>query len=101
MPKFRASGDFSSRRVSGRTRGALVAADKPKGVGGFLKLLPEAWVYMRPQRWLLGFGLLLMAINRLSGLVLPASTKFLVDNVVGKHQARMLLLSWQPRRCRD
>ena len=90
MPKFRASGDFSSKRV-GRTRGAQPSGEKPKGMGGFLRLLPEAWVYMRPQRWLLGFGLVLMAINRLSGLVLPASTKFLVDNVVGKHQARLLL----------
>ena len=39
---------------------------------------------------LLLFGLVLMAINRLAGLVLPASTKFLVDNVIGKRQVRVL-----------
>jgi subfamily B ATP-binding cassette protein MsbA len=39
---------------------------------------------------LLLFGLLLMAINRLAGLVLPASTKFLVDNVIGKREIRLL-----------
>jgi subfamily B ATP-binding cassette protein MsbA len=39
---------------------------------------------------LLLFGLALMAINRLAGLVLPASTKFLVDNVIGKRQIHLL-----------
>src|ERR1700750_1970588 len=33
---------------------------------------------------------MLMIVNRVSGLVLPASTKFLVDNIIGKHQLRML-----------
>ncbi|MGH9703452.1 MAG: hypothetical protein ACRD4K_08755, partial [Candidatus Acidiferrales bacterium] len=42
------------------------------------KLLPEVWALLKPRRavLLLSFGL--MAINRLSGLVLPASTKYLV-----------------------
>lgn len=31
-----------------------------------------------------------MAINRVAGLVLPGSTKFLVDDVIGKRQAAML-----------
>jgi subfamily B ATP-binding cassette protein MsbA len=31
-----------------------------------------------------------MAINRISGLVLPASTKFLVDDVIGKRQLSLL-----------
>ena len=31
-----------------------------------------------------------MIINRLSGMVLPYSTKFLVDNVVGKQQIALL-----------
>ncbi len=31
-----------------------------------------------------------MAINRVSGLVLPASTKYLVDNVIGKRQMNLL-----------
>ena len=56
---------------------------------------------MRPQRWLLLFGLGLMAINRVAGLVLPASTKFLVDNIIGKREVH-LLVRWRwpssPRR---
>ena len=32
-----------------------------------------------------------MVINRVTGLVLPASTKFLVDDVIGKHHASLLM----------
>src|SRR6267378_3313609 len=46
------------------------------------KNLPDVWALMKPRRGLLALGFLLMAINRLSGLVLPASTKYFVDNVV-------------------
>ncbi len=52
---------------------------------------PDLWALIRPRRRLLALGLLLMAVNRVSGLVLPASTKFLVDDVVLKHQTRLLL----------
>jgi ABC-type multidrug transport system fused ATPase/permease subunit len=31
-----------------------------------------------------------MAINRISGLVLPASTKYLIDDVIGKHHIHLL-----------
>ena len=37
---------------------------------------------MRPRRGLLALGFLLMVINRVSGLVLPASTKFLIDDIL-------------------
>ena len=45
---------------------------------------------MRPRRGLLLLGFGLMVINRLSGLVLPASTKFLIDNVISKRQIHLL-----------
>src|SRR6266850_6149259 len=54
------------------------------------KNLPDVWALMKPRRGLLALGFLLMAINRLSGLVLPASTKYFVDNVVVKKQAGLL-----------
>jgi subfamily B ATP-binding cassette protein MsbA len=50
---------------------------------------------MRPRRGLLALGFLLMVINRVSALVLPYSTKFLVDTVINKHridQLRSLVL---------
>lgn len=40
---------------------------------------------MRPRRGLLALGFALMVINRFSGFVLPASTKFLIDDVINKH----------------
>jgi subfamily B ATP-binding cassette protein MsbA len=54
------------------------------------KNLPDIWALMKPRRGLLALGFLLMAINRLSGLVLPASTKYFVDNVVVKKQVGVL-----------
>ena len=53
-------------------------------------MLPEIWTLVKPRRWLLAFGFVLMVINRVSGLVLPASTKFLVDGVLVKKQAEKL-----------
>src|ERR1700678_2612330 len=40
---------------------------------------------MRPRRGLLGLGFGLMVINRVAALVLPYSTKFLIDTVIVKH----------------
>jgi len=54
------------------------------------KNLPDVWALMKPRRGLLALGFVLMAINRVSGLVLPASTKYLVDNVIGKKQIQLL-----------
>src|SRR6516165_7817548 len=39
----------------------------------------------------LTIGLVLMLINRLAGLVLPATTKYLIDDVIGKHHAELLV----------
>jgi ABC-type multidrug transport system fused ATPase/permease subunit len=58
-------------------------------------VLPEVWKLMRPRRWLLGLGFVLMVINRVAALVLPYSTKFLIDTVINKHhmdQLRPLVL---------
>ncbi|HUN88075.1 MAG TPA: ABC transporter ATP-binding protein [Terriglobales bacterium] len=56
------------------------------------RALPEIWQLIRPRRGLLALGLVLMVINRVSGLVLPYSTRYLVDNVITKKQ--MWLLPW-------
>jgi ABC-type multidrug transport system fused ATPase/permease subunit len=54
------------------------------------KALPEVWALINPRRGLLALGFVLMAINRISGLVLPASTKYFVDNVISKRQVNLL-----------
>ena len=43
-----------------------------------------------PRRALLGFGLALVIVNRLAGLVLPGSMKFLIDDVVLPNNTAML-----------
>ena len=56
-----------------------------------LDQLPEVWALLRPRRGLLALGMVLMAINRISGLALPYSTKYLIDNVMIHRQTRLLL----------
>ena len=55
----------------------------------------RAWAESRELIWRhrrsLAIGLVLMLINRLSGLVLPASSKYLVDEVIGKQRADLLV----------
>jgi ABC-type multidrug transport system fused ATPase/permease subunit len=53
-------------------------------------VLPAVWELMRPRRGLLALGFLLMVVNRVSGLVLPYSTKFLIDSVIAKHHVELL-----------
>jgi len=60
------------------------------------KLNPsEVWSEAREliweRRWRLALGLLLMLISRLAGLVLPASSKYLIDSVVGQGRHELLL----------
>ncbi|MEX2302135.1 MAG: ABC transporter ATP-binding protein [Bryobacterales bacterium] len=54
-------------------------------------VLPEVWALVQPRRKLLAGGLGLIVISRAAGLVLPASTKFLIDDVIGQKQFDLLL----------
>jgi subfamily B ATP-binding cassette protein MsbA len=53
-------------------------------------ILPVVWELIRPRRGLLALGFGLMVINRVCGLVLPFSTKPLIDRVINGHQAGLL-----------
>src|SRR6516225_7686106 len=54
------------------------------------RALPEIWALMRPRTAILLLGFMLTAINTLAGFVLPLSSKYLFDNVIGKHQVSLL-----------
>lgn len=54
-------------------------------------MLPQVWAFIRPHRWLLVFGFMLICINRLAGLVLPGSMKYLFDDIIGKHKIYLLI----------
>jgi ABC-type multidrug transport system fused ATPase/permease subunit len=53
-------------------------------------VLPLVWELVRPRRTLLALGFVLMVINRVCGLVLPISQKFLIDTVIIKHHIQGL-----------
>jgi subfamily B ATP-binding cassette protein MsbA len=52
---------------------------------------PDLREMILPRRGLLAFSFLLMVINRLSGLVLPISTRFMIDNVITQKQINLLM----------
>ena len=57
--------------------------------------LTGAWADARELIWAhrhrLALGMALMIVNRLVGLVLPASSKFLIDDVIIKHRSELLI----------
>ncbi len=76
-------------RGTGRATTAGLTAQRPKPP--LKKVLPEVWRLIRPRRWLLLGSFGLMIVNRASGLILPASTRYLIDNVMDKHQIGLLI----------
>ena len=54
-------------------------------------LLPDVWRLIKPRWGILAIALVLMAINRLSGLILPGSTKYLYDDVFINRRVHLLL----------
>jgi subfamily B ATP-binding cassette protein MsbA len=75
-------------RVATRLSRRAARGSKPERLWA---LLPEIWNLVRPRRGLLALGFVLMATNRVAGLVLPGSTKFLIDDVIGDRQVGLLL----------
>lgn len=51
---------------------------------------PDIRELIRPRRNQLLLGLVLIVISRSAGLVLPASTKYLIDDVLNKHRTELL-----------
>jgi ABC-type multidrug transport system fused ATPase/permease subunit len=54
-------------------------------------LWPDIWALIKPRRKLLFIGFILIVIGRLCGLVLPLSSRYLIDDVIGKHNQSMLV----------
>jgi len=67
-----------------------MAAEKSKKIN-----YSRAWAEARELIWehrrSLSIGLSLMLVNRLSGLVLPASSKYMIDDIIGKRRADLLV----------
>ncbi|HEY9514211.1 MAG TPA: ABC transporter ATP-binding protein [Gemmatimonadaceae bacterium] len=75
-----------SRRAYTGPGGRSEAKHKPN--------MANAWQESRDLIWRnrkhLQIGLLLMLVNRLAGLVLPGSSKVLIDKVIGEHRSDLL-----------
>ncbi|MGI4757850.1 MAG: ABC transporter transmembrane domain-containing protein, partial [Janthinobacterium lividum] len=54
------------------------------------RVWPEVMNLVRPRAWLLLGSFLIMLVNRACGLVLPATTRYLIDDVMRQHQMRLL-----------
>jgi subfamily B ATP-binding cassette protein MsbA len=54
----------------------------PKKKPALRKIGPEIWALIKPRKGLIAIGLILMAINRVAGLVLPYTSRPLLDNVL-------------------
>ena len=85
--------------ISAASAQAKPAKSKPKAAKAKPKKPPvntqrawrEAKQLLYAHRGQLALGLTLMLVSRMAGLVLPASTKYLIDEVLGKHRSDMLL----------
>src|SRR3954466_4489704 len=75
------------REGAGRSSVAALAADpaKKKKVD-YANAWQEARVLIVARSGRLTLGLVLMLINRVAGLVLPASSKYLIDEVIGRRR---------------
>ena len=54
------------------------------------QIWPDVWALLKQRRRMLALGLVLIGINRAAGLVLPASTKYLVDDIIGAQRFDLL-----------
>ena len=75
-------------RGTGRSTTAQLTAARPKPA--LSKVMPEVWKLVRPRRWLLAGSFLLMIVNRLCSFALPISSRYLINNVMYKHQVHLL-----------
>src|SRR6202142_389885 len=72
----------------------MVTAHSKAGAGAsrpkLQAVLPLVWELVRPRRGLLALGFVLMVINRVASLVLPYSTRYLIDSVIIKRNIHLL-----------
>jgi subfamily B ATP-binding cassette protein MsbA len=76
----------------GRGIGAKGGSDAPKKKVDFKKLWPTIWMLVKPRRWLIVLGLVLVAIKTVAGLTMPALSKYLLDDVLASKNPHPSLL---------
>jgi len=81
LPRPGASAERSTRRVK----------DTPNNPTSWIAVWPDIRELLRPRRGQLLLGLVLIFISRGAGFVLPASSKFFVDEILTRHHNQFLL----------
>ncbi|MDP1569734.1 MAG: ABC transporter ATP-binding protein [Vicinamibacterales bacterium] len=85
----------AERSSGGRSAAAHAQAAGPAGTPKKPVSMKAAWAEARALLWAhrrrLGIGLTLMLVSRLAGLVLPASSKYVIDEVIGNQRHDLLL----------
>jgi ABC-type multidrug transport system fused ATPase/permease subunit len=76
------NGGVAMQAERGRGFGSKAGSDAPKKKVDLRKLWPTIWTLVKPRRWLIALGLVLVAIKTVAGLTLPALSKYLLDDVL-------------------
>jgi len=79
--------DRPSRNV-GKATAADLTAKRPKPK--LKKVMPEVWKLVKPRRWLLLGSFLLIIVNRVCSFALPVSSRYLINNVMNRHEFHLL-----------
>src|SRR3954468_24595029 len=79
------------REGAGRSAAAIRAGETPKKNVDYSNAWQEARTLILAHRGRLTLGLALMLVNRVAGMILPATSKYLIDDVIGKHRADLLV----------
>lgn len=80
----------AERTARNPSRAISAELTKKRKLPPLKRVWPEVMKLVRPRAPLLAFSLLVMIVNRVCGLVLPASTRYLIDNVMRQHETSML-----------
>src|SRR5438874_2261447 len=79
------------REGAGRSTVAVRTDQTAKKKVDYSNAWQEARTLIVARRGRLALGLALMLVNRLAGLILPATSKYLIDDVIGKRRADLLV----------
>ncbi|HEU5249011.1 MAG TPA: ABC transporter ATP-binding protein [Thermoanaerobaculia bacterium] len=78
------------RRGGGGRSSRVAGEEKKRKAPSFKVVMQDAGELVRARKGRLAIGFGLLAINRIAGLVLPGTTKFLLDEVIGKGRRELL-----------
>jgi ABC-type multidrug transport system fused ATPase/permease subunit len=89
---FHGQGKAASRSSVRTSETPLAELDEWNRGPKFIRTAAEAWWLVRPLRWLLAGSFLLLVVNRLCSFAVPVSSRYLIDEVMYRHELNKLPL---------